>query len=184
MPFRVASDGYGKVIPVLVADILYEVEGASEAAIDGLPLLRAAGRVTTEGHQVADTTVFAVLQSLVDLRRLHVCAGEVHVGDAAVKVLRVVGECHREVRGGAAGSPSEVNEQRAERPHPLDAPAEVGDAVLRLGREELQREPLAGLRGGDDVAHLLVLLVGRHGERCVRGELYEWDTAPSPDPFE
>mmetsp|Transcript_83906 Transcript_83906/g.179842 ORF Transcript_83906/g.179842 Transcript_83906/m.179842 type:complete len:436 (+) Transcript_83906:1252-2559(+) len=95
---RVASHGDGEVVAVFFAHVLHEVQGATETALGGFPLLRATRGVPSQRNDVAHTDSPALLQSLSAHLLLLVRACEVHVCNCAELVLRSRGKLQSELR--------------------------------------------------------------------------------------
>lgn len=123
-----------------------QVEGAGEPALDLHELVLAVRGIAAEGEDVLDPIGLDGGEGVVDLLDGHVGAGEVHHGLDADHVLHPVRDVQGEVGGGPAGAPGDVAEGRVVDDHPVHPLEKVVHAVLRLGREELEREhhlPLA-----------------------------------------
>mmetsp|Transcript_95911 Transcript_95911/g.253338 ORF Transcript_95911/g.253338 Transcript_95911/m.253338 type:complete len:249 (-) Transcript_95911:57-803(-) len=158
---RVAGHRNAEVIAVLLAHVLHKVQRAVEAALGGGPLLLAAGRVAPQRHDVADADLLAISQGVARHLDLLVRAGEVHVGNGSKLVLGGAGQLQRELRGGAAGTPGEVREQRAEPLHAHNPLLQILDTLGRLGREVLEGKP-SSRRLGHEVRDLVVIGEGGH----------------------
>ncbi|KAI3484885.1 hypothetical protein L1887_51939 [Cichorium endivia] len=143
-----ACDGDGKVVSVLLADVLDELLGLGEAGGVRLPLGLSGGRVTTEGEDVAAAELLGLLEGGVDLVARHVGAGEVHARLEADVGVDGLYERSGEVGGATACVPGDVDELGAEIGHALDTVIEVGEALGGAGREVLEAPPDAAFLFG------------------------------------
>lgn len=122
------------------ANRTYKIKSARKASLDLDELVLSMRGVTSECKHILDPIRLDRGEGVVDLLDRHVGAGEVHHALDAHHVLHPVGDLQRHVRRGPAGSPCDVAEGRVVRHHPLHPLEKVLDAVLRLRREELERE--------------------------------------------
>ena len=89
---RVACNGDREIVAEVLPDELHQVEGAVEASLRGRPLLLAARGIASEGHDVPDSELLALLQRVLRHLGALVRASQVHVGHAAKLVLGGRGE--------------------------------------------------------------------------------------------
>jgi hypothetical protein len=118
----------------------YEVEGAGKAALDLDELVLAVRGITAESENVLEAVGLDGGEGVIDLVDGHVGAGEVHHGLDADDVLHPVGDVEGEIGGGATGAPSDVAECGVVSHHAVHPLEEVVHSIVRLGREELERE--------------------------------------------
>lgn len=118
----------------------YKVEGAGKTALDLNKLVLAMGWVAAESKNVLEAVGLDGLEGVVDLLDGHVGAGEMHHALHADDVLHFVGDVQSQIGGGATGAPRDVAEGRIVSHHPIHPLQQVVHSILRLRREELERE--------------------------------------------
>lgn len=118
----------------------YQVEGAGKASLDLNKLVLAMGRVAPESKNVLEAVRLDGLEGVVDLVDRHVGAGEVHHALHADDVLHLVRNVQRQIRRRPTRTPRYVAERRVVGHHPLHPLQQVLHPILRLWREELERE--------------------------------------------
>lgn len=98
------------------------------------------GWVAAESKNVLEAVGLDGLEGVVDLLDGHVGAGEMHHALHADDVLHFVGDVQSQIGGGATGAPRDVAEARIVSHHPIHPLQQVVHPILRLRREELERE--------------------------------------------
>jgi len=131
-----------------------------------LQLSEPTGGVSAQRADVADAVRLAVVERLLDERRVHVRARQVHVRQEAA-LLGLKRQLVREVGSGTTGAPGKVGEQRLLRGHAVEALQQVRHAVVGARREELEGDERAGVRRArlDQIDNLRI--IRRH--RKIRG---------------
>lgn len=141
MALRVAGNTDGEMVAVLGLDVLDQVLGVLEPALDGGPVLGVPGRVASQRQDVLAPGVVRVLQGVVDHRHGHVSAGQMHARLQPENGLRGGHQVRGQVRQApAAGVPGDVDELRQRSfVHAVHPIVEVLHTLRGLGHEVLER---------------------------------------------
>ncbi|KAG8369332.1 hypothetical protein BUALT_Bualt14G0000400 [Buddleja alternifolia] len=121
--------------------------------------------ISAEGEDVLNAVRLDGGESVVDVLDGHVSTGEVHHSLDADHVVHSIGDVKGEIGGGSASAPGDVAKRRVVSHHSFHSIKEVIDAILGLGREELEGEDdprRVIVRGGcleDLVYHLHFMFV-------------------------
>ena len=140
VPLGVTGHLERKVVAVMLARVLDEVERAREAALGDLPLLLPLGRVAAQRDDVADARSLRAVEPEVALLLDLVSAGQMHVDHHVVARLRLGREVEGEFRSGTARTPGHVHKERVLRRHHLDRLVQLLHAFWRPGWEVLERD--------------------------------------------
>ncbi|RUS32118.1 hypothetical protein BC938DRAFT_476252 [Jimgerdemannia flammicorona] len=119
-------------IPILLLDVLDQIDRVLESIITSLPLCLSSGRVTTQRQDVAAPASLGLAKRNVDLFLGHVGARQVHHRLQPVHRLCSCHDLGCQVRRHATGVPGDVDELGAHAVHALHAVVEVLHS-LRLG---------------------------------------------------